>query len=231
MTELLLPQGLLVDQDGTLIDSEPIWEDVEFRFTEELGGTLTRELRDSFIGGPIEHTANSIKELTGTDMSHEDIAHTIIERVAQTIEREGACWLPGVGEFLQRMQNLRIPIVVVTASVHRIADAVMVDCPVDAISTVIAGDDVDNVKPHPEGYIKAAQRLGLRPEECIAIEDSRPGMTAAHASGARTIIVPGHQKLDLLPGVSRVRSIHDVTPEFLDRIMRGEVIDLMSEQL
>lgn len=229
MTELLLPQGLLVDQDGTLIDSEPIWEDVEFRFTEELGGTLTRELRDSFIGGPIEHTARSIHKLTGTELSQEEIAQTIIERVALTIENEGACWLPGVSDFLESMKSLHIPIVVVTASVHRIADAVMVDCPVDAITTVIAGDDVDKVKPDPEGYIKAAHILGLQPEDCIAIEDSRPGMTAAYASGARTIIVPGHQKLDLLPGVSRVRSINDVTPEFLDRIMRGEVIDLLSQ--
>lgn len=227
MTDLLLPKALLVDQDGTLIDSEPIWEDVEYRLTEELGGQLTAELRESFIGGPIDATSIAIKELTGTELSVGEIGTAIIEGVATAIEAEGAVWLPGVEDFLRRMSALGLPIAVVTASVHRIADAVMVDCPVDAISTMVAGDDVANVKPAPDAYILAAQRLGFQPEECIAIEDSRPGMTAAYTSGAKTIIVPGHQRLELPPGVSRVTSIQDITPELLHRVMSGETFDLL----
>lgn len=226
MTELLLPQALLVDQDGTTVDSEPIWEEVEYRLTEELGGQLTAEIRQTLIGAPVPNAARAMIELSGTSRPQEEIEHAIIEGVACTIEERGVRWLPGVVEFIDGMAALGLPIAIVTASFHRIADAVLADCPVQGIRLLIAGDDVPAPKPEPFGYLLAAKKLGVDITQCVAIEDSFPGMTAASRSGARTIIVASERGFDPLPGVSRVRKILDITPEFLHRVMSGEVIDL-----
>lgn len=223
-----LPAALLVDQDGTLVDSEPIWDEVEYRITKELGATLTPELRATFIGGPLDRTAQAILDLTGADISQDDLAMQILEEVARTIEHRGVQWLPGVAQFLNRMHNLHLPIAVVTASFHRISDAIMDKAPVEGIQLLIAGDDVDAPKPAPDGYLLAAHKLGVDPSQCIAVEDSYPGMCAAVAAGARTIIVPGHSHVELLAGVCRVSSIDDITAELLDRVMNGEVFDMLS---
>lgn len=221
-----LPAAILLDQDGTIVDSEPIWEEVEFELTRELGGTLTPDVRQTFIGGPLSVTARTIIELTGTSVSQEEIEDEIVDRVARTIDSRGVRWLPGVADFLTRMSSYGLPIAVVTASYHRIADAVMADAPVDGITFVVAGDDVEHPKPDPAGYLLAAERLGVRPEDCVAVEDSFPGMSAAVAAGARTIVVPGVQHVRLPSGVSRVTSLTDIDADLLSRVMSGESVDL-----
>lgn len=221
-----LPAAVLLDQDGTIIDSEPIWDEVEFELTRELGGTLTPEIRQTFIGGPLDATARTIIELTGTSVSQDEIEHEIVERVARTIHTRGVRWLPGVADFLTRMRSLGLPIAVVTASYHRIADAVMANAPVEGITLMVVGDDVERPKPDPAGYLLAAERLGVPPEDCVAVEDSFPGMRAAVDAGARTIMVPGMQHLELFPGVSRVRSLADIDADLLSRVMSGESVDL-----
>ncbi|WP_175955428.1 HAD family phosphatase [Schaalia sp. Marseille-Q2122] len=222
----VLPAAILLDQDGTIIDSEPIWDEVEFDLTRELGGTLTPEIRETFIGGPLSVTARTIIELTGTAVSQEEIEHEIVERVASTIEERGVRWLPGVADFLARMRSAGLPIAVVTASYHRIADAVMADAPVEGITLMVAGDDVEHPKPDPAGYRLAAERLGVDPQRCVAVEDSFPGMCAAVGAGARTIMVPGMQRVELAEGVSRVNALADIDLELLARVMSGECVDL-----
>lgn len=226
-----LPAAILLDQDGTIIDSEPIWDEVEFDLTRELGGTLTPEIRQTFIGGPLSVTARTIIDLTGTSVSQEEIEHEIVDRVARTIEERGVRWLPGVADFLTRMHSLGLPIAVVTASYHRIADAVMADAPVEGITLMIAGDDVEHPKPDPAGYRLAAERLGVSSEQCVAVEDSFPGMSAAVGSGARTIMVPGMQRVELAPGVSRVNSLADIDVALLSHVMSGECVDLSGAAL
>lgn len=228
MTFSSLPAAILLDQDGTIVDTEPVWDEVEYRITEELGGVLTPEMRQTFIGGPISYTAQCILEISGSDMAREALEYAIIEGVATTIEKRGVRWLPGVSDFLRRMKTLNLPVAVVTASVHRISDAILADAPVDAIRFMVAGDDVTDPKPAPDGYQLAAQRLGFAPQDCIAIEDSTPGMTAAVSAGARTIIVPGHQRVELLEGVCRVSSINDINEDLLRRVMAGEVFDMLN---
>ena len=65
----------------------------------------------------------------------------------------------------------------------------MVDC-------VICGDEVNKSKPNPEIFLKAAEKLGLKPEECIVIEDSKSGVEAAYKGGFRCIMVPDYKKPD-----------------------------------
>jgi len=70
----------------------------------------------------------------------------------------------------------------------------------DAFDVVVAGDDVEFGKPHPEAYLKAAELLGVDPADCIAIEDSVPGLASAEAAGTKAIGIPNLVKLEELEG-------------------------------
>jgi beta-phosphoglucomutase-like phosphatase (HAD superfamily) len=75
-------------------------------------------------------------------------------------------------------------------SIGRLARVVAHAIDFDAFAVVVAGDEVEHSKPHPEAYLRAAELLGVDPRDCVAIEDSSPGVAAAMASGAATIGVP-----------------------------------------
>jgi beta-phosphoglucomutase-like phosphatase (HAD superfamily) len=102
---------------------------------------------------------------------------------------------------------------------RRLTDALLPALPFGSFATVVTGDDVTQGKPHPEAYQTAARRLGVLPQQCIAIEDSPTGARSAHAAGCVTLTVPqlvpipagvGHHQLATLQGVRAqdLRQIH-----------------------
>jgi beta-phosphoglucomutase-like phosphatase (HAD superfamily) len=108
-------------------------------------------------------------------------------------------------------------------SYRQLADALTEQAPF--FGAVVTGEMVSNGKPHPEPYLRASELLGVPIDRCLALEDSRPGVASAHASGARTVGVQRLSVLDPLPGLSRVRSLDALTDDAIARIMAGEVID------
>src|SRR5699024_6312640 len=73
--------------------------------------------------------------------------------------------------------------VMVTMSYRRLAEAVIASCPADSFVGLICGDEVSAGKPDPEPYLKGAGLLGLDPADCVALEDSKPGLASAEAAG------------------------------------------------
>jgi beta-phosphoglucomutase-like phosphatase (HAD superfamily) len=90
---------------------------------------------------------------------------------------------------------------------------------------VVCGDDVSRPKPDPEPYLTAARLLGVDVAACVALEDSRSGVAAALAAGARTIAVEVVQPVAPRPGLSRVASLVDVSLELIARVAAGDVVD------
>jgi beta-phosphoglucomutase-like phosphatase (HAD superfamily) len=76
------------------------------------------------------------------------------------------------------------------------ADRIIDALPFAAFDQVVAGDEVEHAKPHPAPYLRGAELLGVEPGECVAIEDSTPGLASAVASGAVSIGVPLHAPLE-----------------------------------
>ena len=83
---------------------------------------------------------------------------------------------------------------------RRMAEQVVAAIDFDAFDVIVAGDDVEHGKPHPEAYLLAAALLGEKPGDCIAIEDSLTGLTSAEAAGTRAIAVPNVQHIPSKPG-------------------------------
>ncbi len=106
--------------------------------------------------------------------------------------------------------------------------AAMTDAlPAGTFAAVVTGDAVTLGKPHPEPYLRAAELLGVDSAECVAVEDSPPGVASAEAAGCRVLAVPLHVAIPAAPGRSRVDGFEGVTLALLRRIAAGEVVDTL----
>jgi len=105
-------------------------------------------------------------------------------------------------ELLDALQKADCPMAIVTSSSRRTADEHLALAGIrDRFENILTRDDVTRGKPSPDLYLLAAARLGVKPELCVAVEDSNHGVTAAHAAGAITIMVP-----DMAPPTAESRA-------------------------
>ncbi|MGR4009835.1 HAD family phosphatase [Leucobacter sp. 1207-22] len=175
--------------DGTIIDSEPLWLRVELEMLARFGIEMPVELPDQLVGTGLRDAARRFQEL-GVPLSIDAIVDEWADGVVAGMQAEPAVWRPGARELLSALGVSGVPAALVTMSVRRIADAVVEMLPPGTFSAVIAGDEVQHEKPHPEPYLLGAQALNVDIVECVAFEDSRTGIRSAAASGAVTIGLP-----------------------------------------
>lgn len=192
MTEL--PAAVLWDMDGTLVDTEPYWLLAEAELVDSYGGVWTPEDGLRLVGSGLWHSAGVLRGRGVTLTDDEVVAH-LTDRVLEQIRLE-VPWRVGVVELLDDLRRAGVRMAMVTMSVRRMAEYVASALPFDAFDVIVAGDEVTHSKPHPEPYLRAADLLGVLPEDCIAIEDSAPGLASAGAAGAVCIGVPLHVALD-----------------------------------
>lgn len=180
--------------DGTIVDTEPYWMDAETQLVHEHGGTWSHEQALTLVGQGLWHSARVLQS-RGVAMGEDDIIQNLTDRVVARVNRDGLPWRPGARELLLELHERGIPTALVTMSIRKLAVVVSDAIDFDAFRFIVAGDDVEHAKPHPAAYLRAAELLGIDPADCVAIEDSLPGVAAAVASGAATIGVPVHVPL------------------------------------
>lgn len=185
--------AVLWDMDGTIVDTEPYWMRAETELVTEHGGTWSTEQGVQLIGSGLVQSARVLQQ-AGVALEVDEIINTLTDRVLVQVE-QGVPWRPGARELISELRAEGIPIALVTMSIRRMALQVAAAIGDDVFDVVIAGDDVENPKPHPEPYLRAAERLGVPIGNCVAIEDSEFGLVSAVSSGAATIGVPLHLTL------------------------------------
>lgn len=224
VTSPALPAAVLWDMDGTLVDTEPLWIATERGVAERFGVAWTAELSASLIGMPLDVYAGLLVR-QGVGLTPAAVIELMVAEVAAGLA-EQVTWQPGVPALLADLAAAGVPCALVTMSYRSLAEPVLARAPEGAFRVLVAGDEVDHGKPHPEPYLRAAAALGVPIEDCVAIEDSPPGITSAMAAGARTIGVPHILPVEPRPGLSRVRSLAQVGLAELARVHAGEVLDL-----
>lgn len=176
--------------DGTLVDTEPYWMTAETDLVHSFGGTWTMDDAVQLVGSGLWHSARVLQS-HGVDLSEDEIIERMTTRVLERIAEE-VPWRPGSRELLQELNELGIPCGLVTMSVRRMAMGVVDSLGFDGFRAVVAGDEVTHSKPHPEPYELGAAALGVSVADCVALEDSAPGIASAVAAGAVVIGVPLH---------------------------------------
>lgn len=186
---LKLPAAILFDHDGTLVDTEPLWEAAKQAICQEYGLTWTGEDTLAVLGYSIHKTLTRLQQI-GVPLSLADIERKLIASMQEALKRATYEFLPGIAEFLAEIKEAGIPCAIVTNATTSIAQATAQLAP-DIFTTVIGDQQTQNPKPHPEPYLLAAQALGVKPADCIAIEDSPSGVRSASAAGMKVVVVPG----------------------------------------
>lgn len=184
-----LPAAVLFDMDGTLIDTEPMWMAAETALVAEYGGTWTHEDALAMVGNPLEVSAQIILDRTPVTLSSEQIIDRLLREVTAQVS-EHLPWRPGALELLTECRELGVPTALVTMSWTMLADAFTQALPPGTFTTVVTGDAVTHGKPHPEPYLTAAERLGVAPADCLALEDSPSGVGSASAAGTNLVAIP-----------------------------------------
>ena len=179
------PAAVFWDMDGTLIDTEPLWGQATYELGELLGRALTPEVRARTVGGSFPNTLRIVADWAGYTLGEGDVERYrawMFARVAELFSG-GIALNPGVKGVLDALAQRGTPMFVCTNT-----ERVLADPCIDAIgrqyfAETITGDEVDNPKPAPEMYLEAARRVGAAPGECLVVEDSWNGMSAAAAAG------------------------------------------------
>ena len=209
-----LPAAVLWDMDGTLVNTEPYWMAAEHELVGEFGGRWSHDEALQLVGAGLWHSARVLRA-AGVRLTDDEIIKRLTDRVLDQLVELGVPWRPGAHELLGELREAGIPTALVTMSVSRMARHVADQLGFHGFDAVVSGDDVTHSKPHPESYLRAAELLGVDPTRCIAIEDSAPGVAAAHAAGAITIGVPfivdiDDSEADVLWPTLEGRTLHDL---------------------
>lgn len=182
------PAAVLWDMDGTLVDTEPYWMEAETALVESFGGVWTHEQALQLVGQGLE-TSGAILQAAGVRMSVHDIIDHLTGAVTLLLAERGSPLRPGAAELLADLRAAGVRCALVTMSMRRMAQEVTAPFG-DTFELIVAGDDVARPKPFPDAYLQACERLGIAPDEALAIEDSPTGVRAAVAAGVTTIGVP-----------------------------------------
>ena len=175
------PKGVLFDLDGVLVDTESqysiFWGKMGIEYNTGIPDFADR-IKGSNLAA-ILHTYFPDKSV-----QDEIVAKLNAFQAAMTYE---IC--PGVKEFISQLKQHNIPTCIVTSSDDKKMEQLFAHQPYfrENFSNIITGDQVTNSKPHPECFLKGAQKIGVDIKDCLIFEDSMQGITAGLASGAKVI--------------------------------------------
>ncbi|QNE78313.1 HAD-IA family hydrolase [Streptomyces finlayi] len=213
-------QAVLLDMDGTLVDTEGFWWDTELEVFASLGHRLDEAWRDVVVGGPMTRSAGYLIDVTGADIRLDELTVLLNDCFEKRIDR-GVPLMPGAARLLAELAAHDMPTALVSASHRRIIDRVLDSVGHHHFGLTVAGDEVTRTKPHPEPYLSAASGFGADPLRCAVIEDTATGVAAAEAAGCRVVAVPSVAPIAPAAGRVVVGSLEDVDLAFLRGLVTG----------
>ncbi len=202
--------AVLFDMDGTLVDTEPMWLASEIDLMNQFGYVWTEGDQANCLGGPLDRVGQYMFDLAGGVNSPDFFTDTLISKMEQRL-RSGAQLMDGAQELIAQCEAMNLPMALVSASPRVLVDAVLENLDGHNFGITISSDEVDNVKPNPEGYLKAAEFLGVLIEDCLILEDSLTGVAAAQASGGVVIAIPHLVAISEGDRLRVVSSVRDLT--------------------
>lgn len=190
--KLPIPAGTfrayLFDCDGTIVDSMPLHYIAWKTSLAEYNCVYEEKLFYAWGGRPIREIIRLLNEMQGLDLPIDEVAEKKEALYHQLLPQ-----LQGIPEVIEHIdaQHGRIPFAVVSGSRRSsVVGSLSVLGLLDKFDTLVCAEDYERGKPAPDGFLLAAERLGVAPSECLVFEDTELGIEAATAAGMASVKVP-----------------------------------------
>lgn len=191
--------AVVFDMDGVLFDTEAQYEKAALAAAREVGIEMTSAFFRSTVGSPWPVVRSQILQEFGSDFDVERLSE-VSRGIFNELIASREILKPGVLELLDLLDELGLPRAVATSSARPTVDRHLERHNlVGRFAGIAAHGDYERHKPHPDPFLKAAELMGVRPEDCLAVEDSHHGVRSASSAGMMTIMVP-----DLLPATDEI---------------------------
>ncbi|MFE9681440.1 HAD family hydrolase [Streptomyces sp. NPDC006285] len=210
---VLTARALLLDMDGTLVNSDAVVERVWRRWADRHG--LDGDEVMKVVHGRQGYASMAVLlPSRPMEQNYADNARMLAEETADT---DGVVAIKGAAEFLASLRGLGVPHAIVTSADVALCAARMAAAGLSLPELRITAESVGASKPDPEGFLKGAAELGVAPEDCVVFEDSGAGISAGRSAGMRVV------------GVGPRAGFH--RPDVVVRDLRGVRVDVVDGEV
>ncbi len=182
----------MFDMDGLLVDTEPLWFEVETEIMARLGGAWSHADQAQLVGTSLAKSVGYMLARAEKPTPPATIGRWMVDGMVDRIAERGVTMLPGAAELVDEVAAEGLPCALVTSSERTVMDAVLaqVGPATSAFDVTVCAADVSRTKPDPEPYLLATALLGADPARCVVLEDAPNGVAAAQAAGCLVVMVP-----------------------------------------
>lgn len=214
-------KAVIFDMDGVIIDSEPMHAKAAVMALKKYNIDIPIEYAYRFIGTKMAYMCSRMVEDFNMDISPDELVDANNEMKRLLLEKEGYPAIPYVIELIRDLHNHGLKLIIASSSSSATIEYVMDSFNIkEYFSAYISGDMVTRPKPAPDIFLLAAERLGLVPSECIVIEDSYNGVTAAKAAKMACIgfFNPNSGQQDLSCADYIIEGFEEVDYDFINQV-------------
>ena len=188
--------AVIFDLDGVLADSEPWWNQIDAKLLAEHGVSYRGEYHRNVLGVSYRLAVEFYKNAFHISASVEELMRRRGE-IATDFFANRVGLFPSAKTTLEQLREMKLHLAVATSSVSASARPLLDRTGIRSLfSVVVTGDEVQQGKPHPDIYLRAAKKLGISPEACLVIEDALAGIAAGKAANMRVAAIPDTRFVD-----------------------------------
>jgi len=182
-------EAIVFDLDGLLLDSEQVWGEVREQLVKERGGRWREQAQTEMMGMSSVEWSRYMHDELGLSEPPEEISGEVVRRLEERYRRELPL-IEGAKEAVERLAA-RWPLGLASSSNRELIDLVLeLSGLAPFFRVTVSSEEVPRGKPAPDVYLEAARGLGVPPQRCAAVEDSRNGIRSAKAAGMKVIAIP-----------------------------------------
>lgn len=217
-----MTKAIIFDMDGVIIDSEPLYKEIDKKVFAEYDIYLSESEIENYVGVPLFEMWADLMEKYDLHEEHniEEIMENHVEMFYEGLKESNLELMSGVKDWFEFFKEKDFKMIIASSSHAKIIELVYKKFALERyIKGYVDGNAVENGKPAPDIFLKAADKLGVKAENCLVIEDSEHGVKAAKSAGMKCVAFSqrnsGYQNLDKADIV-----IGEFNSENLNKIMQ-----------